>query len=479
MLQHFQRCFISPLKLGLSPPHQIGYNLHNKPSIESSLLPPQLRVHDLVKEYNNLTHAKPRTWNNHLFEYRQVDEAKSMPYVFGFILASILILVAIKVLGWVGSQRGSDWANTESGLNVLSLETDPSCEIVDLIQSSTFSEIVEQTLADKIQSPRLTTITGTDGMNYSDESEEDVKGDKNCVTLLARGENGFANGVKEVTSEDKMCDYLVAKPLTTTTTGDIVQTKSISPFAAVSETASTKEGQLQRPKKYIPLLFDKVVTEVTSTAGGSITIDSSFSKSSYLPLECIQQEPLTPDYIDLQLGSTIKYPNGVDIAAAGASELDISEISHNSDFASSPLNQYLQLWDSQPLLMNSTSSSLSSSFVSQPGSSSSYLKSSGNKGRSFNFEFDIGGRTPSRRLASLSPSMMMLRGGSIEEDDEGEGIRNDDAEQEKHKTDDDLNDVSQYTISDGISPLPKGQLNSNGTLHHNKFDFEPPIYAEY
>lgn len=484
MLQHFQRCFISPLKLSLLPPHQIGYNLYSKLSIEPSSPQAQLKVHDLVKEYTNLTYDKPRTWNNHLFEYRQVDEVKSMSYVFGFILASIFILVVIKVLSWVGTHRGRDWTvDTESGFNITSLETDPSCEIVDLIVSSTLSEIIEQTLADKIQSPQLTTITGTDGIEYSDEIEEDVRGDKNCVTLLAIGENGFANGVKEVTSEDEMCDYSVAKPLTTITTGDIDQTKNISPFEAFSETTTKKEGQLQRTKKYIPLHLDKVVTEATSTVGGSKTIDSSSSTNSYLRLEGAQQEPLTPDYsIDLQLlGSTVKNPNGVNIAA-GVAEFDNSEISQDySDFATYPLNQHLQLWDPRPLLMNSTSSSLSSSFVPQSGSSSLYLKNSGSKIKSFNFELDIGGRTPSKRLASLSPSMMM-RGGSIKEDDEKEDILSDNAEEEKPITDDGLNDISQYTISDGISLLPKGHLSSNGSLHqryNNKFDFEPPIYAEY
>lgn len=243
-----------------------------------------------------------------------------------------------------------------------------------------------------------------------------------------------------------------------------------------------KKVLLSQPRKFG---FDELGrSDYTCTATDQYTTarttkpDSPLdTKSSSSPLEEIK-EPITPEFeSELQLTNGLKNDNSDDI--------NISGFNHNHYYAT--YNTLLlyhrytpsQLWDSRPLLMNSASSSLSSSFVSRPSFSRKSSFNSGTRVKSFNFEFDIGGNTPSARLVNMGRLLLLNSGVEEELEVEEADWCNNVVEEEEGRERKQIV-MTQYTLND-VNANEKLSINyklfkgNNGLIR----DFEPPIYAEY
>ncbi|KAI5961356.1 hypothetical protein KGF57_001779 [Candida theae] len=558
VLQHLQRYVFHPSRLITKSTPQIGYNFGGHTAlIESSTrhtTPIKIADgdHGIVKfsELANVSVPKYATWSGRgrgrgcsTIMPLATDEVESLSYGFATIFMASLILFVVRLI--VSKWRqvlGTELVEVDlmSKSVVDDIDDDVGGGGFDLIQSSTFSEIVEWSIGvDGIRSPRLTTIMGTDGAECSDEEEEGVvevdsfqaasirnfkkSQDIQSITRSEGGRHDSRGYCERKSTEVSGRDSMRSLPVfneSITTIAEVTPQPSLEGIKpsltitfndAESHLDSTEIGLTQDLPSSLPpekLITSEIfaVHEAGCSSADLVPI-SPFTNNSFSPREDSQQEPATPELINLGPPSTrIKYANGVGeefgvVARGSDSGLNIFSNHNGADFVTyHPLMElHSQLWDRQPLLVNSTSLSRSSSFISQPGSYSrgsvcllsrcgsvsGSICGGGGGVRSFNFEFDIDGRTPSARLVSLSPYVLredaVVGVEEVDDEEELEGAVEVEEEVEKFATD--QQDISQSTMSEG-SALNDYDGSGSGSvhpMHHNGnlYTFEPPIYAEY
>lgn len=562
VLQHLQRFVLHAYNLSLTPP-QIGYNT-GKLLIE---LPP---VGDITINNRFATDMNnDLTVNSSLAQYHPITETltgnvKDILFSFGLVLVlvSALLLFTFKLIFWKWSRQG-DWIEVKIELPVGDSRGKEIGNEFEMIQPSTFNEIVGQTLGgvDKILFPQLTTITGTNSSDDDKAPNEKSEGkivpyqppaahnpiawktlgnislirevpqnisqvfrdqaptwhNPTCTMMMAnesvitltdatssqgisntRNDNLNKHSVLNEGEEEELSHHydmnidhtqrnilLRSAESSSSSRPSLLQNEIMDEFTTKTDT-QLKKVLLSQPREFgCQLQFDELGGSNSTNAATDQYITARTTKpdspldikSSSSPLEEIR-EPITPEFeLELPLTNGLKNVN--------SDGIDISGFNHNHYFVT--YNTLLlyhrytpsQLWDSRPLLMNSASSSLSSSFVSRPSFSRKSSFNSGTRVKSFNFEFDIGGYTPSARLANLGRLLLLNSGVEEEQEVEEAGWCNN-VDQEEEGRERKQNVMTQYTLNDVNA---KGMLGGNHKLVKGNDglirDFEPPIYAEY
>ena len=242
-------------------------------------------------------------------------------------------------------------------------------------------------------------------------------------------------------------------------------------------------------QRQLPELNEPKITSIrrtpNSTAKAANFDLSMNTKASNSPIEEII-EPITPEL------APDSHSNYSKATFDPVDERSTYFYNHNPDSVSFPLYPYFhhtpsQLWDTQPLLINSTAlSTISSSFVSRHiySRSSSFQRACNSGGitvKSFNFEMDLDGQTPCERLVNLGRLLLILRIGTDEE--EGGVDKNEEAgwsyfvDEVRRKEE----QLSNTRGSSDNSNEVAGDNAANVTIKRDWFNhhFEPPIYAEY
>ncbi|KAI5961080.1 hypothetical protein CANMA_003854 [Candida margitis] len=467
-LQQLQRYMLYPYNLKLMPPSQrrIGHNgatlMVDSPPLGVGFIDP------FLSHYNNVSVSK-LSFTDQLLGPHKDDGFDYMSYLFGLALATLLGLFVLKLVISKWSQKRDYIAIdsvpiAEQIVNEDDVELDRRFE--SMIQASTFSDIVEQTIGDTINqslSPQQTTISGTGEFeNYNVDGGE------------------FARDILDISSF-----------------GDLLSQQKGRAYA--SNGIDAEDIQIGQPTK----------VATTTSVSSSGTMPSNCNESN-LPQQDDQEEPITPEFESHLAPNNLKN-------ADGYNGVHFTSFNHNFnhnldlDLVLYPSNEsftLFQSWNPRPLLVNSASPSLSSSssFISRPNSvsRSPYCGSATAGGfgghdynhgkvKSFKFGYDITGYTPSARLAnlhrSLSSSSPLNRNdqeGHRDEDGDTKWVDVVDSIIEKGKEEEAGGNKHQTVKTDhlGEENLSYEALvfDDDGNVEQRKRflpKFKPPIYAEY